>query len=775
MKSAWTLTALAGLAASLFLVSQLHAAAPFSTSSRLDKQLAPIAEAAEERREGPLMSQALLRQSNHANSPFEARWNAAGAVQVYLHYASGDAGPDIAALQSLGATDIVQSRDLSVVQAWVPAAQLKAASNIAGVGRVGLPRYAIHKQISPTGPRYSTGSVTTQGDQILGATQFRSSTGITGQGITVGVISDGDDHIAASQKSGDLPANIVNDPNDSNGGFTPKSSGDEGTAMMEIVYDLAPGVKQLSFCGPQTSVDFITCLNDFAANANVIVDDLGFPGGAMFSDDTFNTAVQSFSSTHPNIRLVAATGNDAQGYWQGNYASPAPVTLSPPVAVNGQTYSQATNFGTSVSHVAYLSITLPSGAAIGDTLGYLVEWNDPWSDTTTTNDPNDYDVVVFDNANSDASGNASHSAGRLAVACNQGINSSSGGVAKTVTTSTICNQDNSKNLTTTPGPQPIQGSLWVASQLNYYLEVFLHNGTPGTNLKILVFDNTHSYPIKVGATVSPPIPGSVFGHAALPYPAEISVGAIYAPNALSGIYNIEPYSSLGPVEYGVTNGSSQTVINPQSIPKPDFAAPDCVSITGAGGFSSASGGPPIFCGTSAAAPHIAGLIALLMAGYPSQSPYTLLQQAATQPGGSNPNGTFGFGVPILTNLLSAGVYPVPAAAITAPGSGAAVSTGQAVAFSGSCFAAQGAGSVTYDWNFGSGSGIADSSQASPSVTFKTAGTYTVTLSCIASSGTGTTTTSVTVNAPSKGGGALGLFGVSGLGLIYLARRRRPRS
>ena len=687
MKPAWIVPTLAGLAASLFLASQLHAAAPSSTSSKLDKVLAPIAEAAQEQREEPLMNRALLMQSNHANSPLEARWNATGAVQVYLHYAPGGAGPDIAALESLGATDIVQSKELSVVQAWVPAAALKAASNIAGVSRVGLPRYAMHKRIIPMGPRYSTGSVTTEGDRILGAAQFRSSTGVTGQGVSVGVISDGDDHIADSQKTGDLPANIVNDPNDA-GSF--KSKGDEGTAMMEIVYDLAPGVKQLGFCGPQSTVDFITCLDDFAANinANVIVDDLGFPGGAMFSDDTFNTAVQSFSSAHPNIRLVTAAGNDATSYWQGNFNSPTPAPAS--TTVNGVHYTQAANFGTSSAPVAYLQIPIPN-QAVGDKIGYQVEWNDPWTDSSTAaNDPNDYDVVVFDNPNNDASGGSLHSA----VACNQGIN------IGPPTGGALCNQDNSKNATNTPGPQPIQGSAWTASLRNYYLEVFQHAGSPGPNLKILVFDVTKPVPI----SVFPVTPGSVFGHAALPYPAEISVGAIFAPDALSGIYNIEPFSSLGPVEYGVTGAT------PQSFMKPDFAAPDCVQITGAGGFPQAGGSPQTFCGTSAAGPHIAGLIALLMAGYPSQSPYTLLQDAATQPGSPNPNGTFGSGVPVMTTLLSKGMYPVPVAAITAPASGAAVSTGQATGFTGSCTADQAVGNVKYDWNFGAGSGVADSNQ-----------------------------------------------------------------
>lgn len=749
MKPTWITPSLVTLGASLILASSVRAATPLPATAKLDKQLAPIAEAAEQHVEASLMERALVRQGLHSNSVLEPRWNASGQVQVYLHYAPDGAAPDMAGLANLGATDIKQSPELHVVQAWVPAAALKAAANLPGISRVTLPRYAFHKRAPALGPFTETGSVTTEGDQILGAAQFRSATGVTGQGITVGVISDGDTHASASQKTGDLPANIVNDPNDA-GSF--KSKGDEGTAMMEIVYDLAPGVKQLGFCGPQSTADYITCLNDFATNidANVIVDDLAFPGGAMFSNDDFTNAIQNFSAAHPNIRLVAATGNDSTGYWQGTWQSmPAAGT-----AVNGISYSQAQNFDTSGGQTPYLQIQVPSG----DQIAYIVEWNDPWTDDSkAANDLNDYDVVVFDNPNSDGTNTG---VGHDAVACNQGIN------IGPVAGGTLCKQDNSKNPTNTPGPQPIQGSAWTATQNNYYLEVFQQAGTPGGNLKILVFDTSKPVPI----TVTPNTPGSVYGHAALAYPAELSVGAIFAPDALSGLYNIEPYSSLGPVEFGVTDGTSQTIKNPQSIQKPDFAAPDCVSVTGAGGFSNP------FCGTSAAAPHIAGLVALLMAGYPGQSPYTLLQKAATQPGSPDPNGTFGFGVPIMTKLLSAGLYPVPVASISAPADGTSVSTGQMVAFKGTCTADKAVTGVKTDWNFGSGSGIADSSQTDPGVAFSNGGSYAVTLTCTDSTGSGTASVNLTVTAPSKGGGSLDLLSLLTLGLLAtLDSRRRKRA
>ncbi len=160
-----------------------------------------------------------------------------------------------------------------------------------------------------------------------------------------------------------------------------------------------------------------------------------------------------------------------------------------------------------------------------------------------------------------------------------------------------------------------------------------------------------------------------------------------------------------------------------------------------------------------------------MAGYPGKSPYALLQQAATQPGSPDPNGTFGFGVPIMTSLLSAGLYPVPAAKISAPIDSTSVSTGQMVAFKGTCAADRAVTGVKTDWNFGSGSGIADSSLTNPSVSFKNAGSYTVTLSCTDTTGSGTASITVKATSPS-GGGTLGFLSLDVPGSTAAAAARR---
>ena len=224
-------------------------------------------------------------------------------------------------------------------------------------------------------------------------------------------------------------------------------------------------------------------------------------------------------------------------------------------------------------------------------------------------------------------------------------------------------------------------------------------------------------------------------------PGEISVGAVPANNPS----RIESYSSQGPVQFGIPGNGAGTQAS-VTIQEPSFVAPDCVDVTGVGGFGSP------FCGTSAAAPHIAGLLALLIPAYPSQDPYTLLQDSASQPGGGvNPNGIYGFGLPNLDTLLTSGTYPNTAAVITSPASGVTIPGGQSTTFQGSCLGYDGTGTFTYLWNFGT-SAIADSSSQNPSVTYNNAGTYTVTLTCSNAVGSGSITSSVTVTAPRFGGG-----------------------
>jgi hypothetical protein len=99
-------------------------------------------------------------------------------------------------------------------------------------------------------PQINAGRITTEGAIAHRVTGARKFFGVSGKGIKIGVLSDSVDFLERSIFFGDLPPDVTVLPGQSG---VPGSG--EGTAMLEIIHDLAPGAIIVS---PAMSVNWKT-------------------------------------------------------------------------------------------------------------------------------------------------------------------------------------------------------------------------------------------------------------------------------------------------------------------------------------------------------------------------------------------------------------------------------------------------------------------------------------------------------------------------------------
>jgi subtilisin-like proprotein convertase family protein len=165
----------------------------------------------------------------------------------------------------------------------------------------------------------NTGSVTSQGDTAHNAAAARNFFGVSGAGVKIGVLSDSVDFLAQSIASGNLPADVTVLPGQSG---VPGSG--EGTAMLEIVHDVAPGAKLFfatAFNSIESFADNIRALR--AAGCDIIVDDIIYFVESPFHDDIVSTAVNDVTAS--GALYFSSAGNEGNlndgtsGTWEGDF------------------------------------------------------------------------------------------------------------------------------------------------------------------------------------------------------------------------------------------------------------------------------------------------------------------------------------------------------------------------------------------------------------------------------------------------------------------------
>jgi hypothetical protein len=487
------------------------------------------------------------------------RVNPAGKVELVFHAAGAVGEPEVRELEALGADIVITLKSpAGMIQAWVPYQQVQAAAALPWVVAVTAPAYPEHNT-HPTNPINSEGVALHNADTA-------QAQGVTGTGVTVGAISDGVSNLAASQGRNELPAvNVIN-----------AGTGDEGTAMLEIIHDMAPGAA-LAFHGTGGgTAGHVTAVQQLvAAGVNVIAEDLAFDAEPAFQQGVV-----------ANAREAAAIGgvsvHSSSGNRGGNHAArvAAVGTGSGPDGNNGP----FTNCSIAPTNVVAIA---PGGdttfdVVLGMNTRITLQWSEPRSifPTAGAGGFTDLDLYVMD------------AAGTTCLATSLGVQA--GGAGDTIEQIAV--------------PAALAGT---AAKI--VVNRFNATGAVAAPILDLRWRGTQS------VTDTPTRAGSND-------PDKNYTGqawAIGAVNAATG--NLEGFSSAGPVDLRLTT------VCPGAYPCPaggvagpaaqqfqglDFLGADGTSVSGVGGFGSGTC-PAVnptdcaFFGTSAAAPHTAGCDALV--------------------------------------------------------------------------------------------------------------------------------------------------------------------
>jgi hypothetical protein len=433
---------------------------------------------------------------------------------------------------------------------WVSYAALRSLGELTGVLEISL----------PLAPVSRTGSVTTVGDGILNADDLRSLMSVDGTGVKVGVISNGADHSQDIADFGDLPESINIDS-------TRQGAGDEGTAMMEIVYDMAPGA-ELYFSGPGNADQMVDSIGWLVGQGcDIIVDDQGFYDQPMFQDGT--VAQAALDAIEDGVTYVSAAGNDAETHYQAAFN---------PALDDTHLFAQNQNL---------LRFYLDAHSSVTGVL----QWSDEWGYSS-----NDYDLVLYQWT----------------------------GTWNLIAASAEVQDGNDTPFESVAWTNPNAGAVLLAWQIQRF---------DGAVRELELYTMGDVLPYGYDAQLF--IPGdSIFGHPAAE--GVIAAGAIDAAD--SGNDDIEDFSSQGPATI-YTDFTNQVSTTRHPL---DVEGIDGISTkAGVEGYFSQP-----FYGTSAAAPHIAAIAALLLQIDPGLTPadiQDLITANAVDLGTTGYDDVFGFG------------------------------------------------------------------------------------------------------------------------------------
>ena len=595
---------------------------------------------------------------------------------VLIEAAAEDAESALVSLEALGfAVGEAFERSIS---GYLPISAIPALESIEGLVTVRLARAEV-----------STGSVSGQGDAGMRADIARSTHGVTGAGVTIGIISDSYDCLggeAADVASGDLPSGIVVLQE-----LTPCTNGtDEGRAMAQLVHDIAPGSSLMFHTGFGGAASMAQGILDLqAAGADIIVDDVGHLTQPFFQDAVIAQAVDTVVAA--GTAYFSSAGNSASQSYESTYRSGTTYGFGAfPSASGAPTFFGGTahDFDPGGGVSDFQRITIPTGA----TTKITVQWDEPaFSVSGGAGSSNELDAYLF----------------------------SDDGSNTVLLGSTL----------TSKGADPIEyiaGTNISGGPLTVKLGIFYDSSVGGSAPGLVKYIHFDSITVDEFATNS----STIFGHS-----NAAGAGSV----AAAGYASTPAYGTSPPVAELFTSVGGTTILfdtsgNSVSIDrqKPDFTGVDGVDTTFFGSDWEGNSLPNFF-GTSAAAPHAAAVAALMLDEDSTLTPAeitSVLESTAVEMSTSGYDTLTGYGL----IDAAAALISVEAPEVNA-GPDQTVAVGDSISLAPATFTDSDSSNTTHtatiDWGDGSSivAGTVDQNAdtVSGSHTYSSSGTFTVTV------------------------------------------------
>jgi hypothetical protein len=487
----------------------------------------------------------------------------------------------------------------NVVSGRLPISAIKDAAGLASL-----------RGMTPAYARLHVGSVGSEADTAHAANVARLNTGTDGSGQKVCALSDsydnGDAATSAADdiRSGDLPGAGNPDGNttpvdvldDRFDGTEDLPASDEGRAMLQLIHDIAPGAN----LGFHTAVfggfaGFVSGIRELAdAGCTIIVDDIRYASEPFYQDGPVTNAIDDVV-TNDGVAYFSSAGNDGQNSYEApfrNSGEPGVISTS---SVRHDFDSSALTTDTRQE------ITIRDGGTFEI---FPLQWTDPSARVEGSSGPDtDLDIALVDDSDN-------------VVAQSSDDNIANGDPSEILeyTNDTGSTQTLGLVIEKADGPDP--------NQVKYIYSI--SNNVPNEpDVVIEEYDAT-------GPTIyGHPMAEGAMAVAAAPFYNTQE----YNPNADPA--SLEPFSSKGGISIRFDQ-NGDPLSTPEDREKPDVTGVDGVDNTFFGTdiddtfFNGIDADPhPNFFGTSAAAPNVAAIAALIKQARPGLSPtelYTRLEE-----------------------------------------------------------------------------------------------------------------------------------------------------